>query len=127
MGWGTVALLLVGCAAFGALLGTAPRRVPTWVLVVVALLAASFAFLPGTCVTAIAAAPTGEQLQQGWSSCQTLYGAAVPEGGRLDAELTGRLLHLTAAVLAVTALLLVRRARRRSVMPDQDDQGRPVR
>jgi hypothetical protein len=98
------------------------------VLVLAAVLVASYAFMPGTCATAIAlAAPSGEELQHGWTSCWTLHGAAVPEWGRLDAELTGRLLHLTAAVLAVTALLLVRRARRRSVVPDEHDDDRAVR
>lgn len=120
-------LLLLGCAALGVLLGTAPRRVPTWVLVVAAVLVASYALMPGTCVTAIAAAPSGEQLEQGWTTCETLHGAAVPDWGRLDAELTGRLLHLTAAVLAVTALLLVRRSRRRSVVPDEHHDARAVR
>jgi len=105
-----VALLLVGCLVAGGLLGLAPRRIRTWLLVVAAVLVAAFAFMPGTCVTAIAAA-TSDQLQQGWTSCETFYGASVPEWGALGGDGTGRMLHLTAAVLAVTALLVVRRRR----------------
>ena len=111
MNWPTVALLLVGCAALGALLALAPRRVRTGWLVAAAVVAAYFVFLPGVCGTAMAASvPYGDSdLLDGITTCRFLYGPAVPELGPLDGEETGRVLQLTAALLAVGAVLLVRR------------------
>jgi hypothetical protein len=60
-----------------------------------------------------AIASSAGDLQQGWTSCRFLYGPAVPEFRSLDDEVTSRLLQLTAAVLAVTGLFVVRRHRRR--------------
>ena len=103
-----------GCAAFGAVLGTAPPRVRTGWLVAAAIVLAYVVFLPGICATAIAApVPYGDpDLLDGRTSCRFLYGPAVPELGPLDADVTGRLLQLVAAILGVTSLLLVRRHRR---------------
>jgi hypothetical protein len=112
MSWWTAVVLLLGCAALGALLGTAPPRVRTGWLVAAALLTAFLVFLPGICATAIAA--SAEDLYEGSTSCRFLYGSAVPELGSLDGDETGRVLQLVAAVLAVTALLLVRRHRQRT-------------
>jgi hypothetical protein len=111
--WPVVALLLLGCALFGALLGTAPSRVRTGWLVAGAVVAAFFVFLPGICATAIAASvPYGDpELLDGITTCRFLYGTPVPELGPLDGDETARLLQLIAAVLSVAALLLVRRRR----------------
>jgi hypothetical protein len=112
MSWGAAGLLLAGCVAFGALLGTAPARIRTWLLVVGAVLAAALAFMPGTCVTAMASVPYGDpELLDGITSCDTLYGARLPDLGPLDGAGTGNLLLLVAATGAVLALLLVRRRR----------------
>lgn len=107
MSWPTVALLLLGCAVLGALLGAAPSRVRTGWLVAAAVLAAFFVFLPGVCASAIAA--SADDLQQGTTSCRFVYGPAVPELGALDGDGTGRVLQLTGALLAVASVLLVRR------------------
>jgi hypothetical protein len=65
--WPTVALLLLGCVAFGALLGAVPARVRTGWLVAAAL-AAFFVFLPGICATAITA--SAGDLLEGTTSCR---------------------------------------------------------
>jgi hypothetical protein len=104
---------MLGCAAFGALLGTAPPRIRTGWLVAAAVVAAFIVFLPGICATAIAASvPYGDpDLLDGITTCRFIYGSAVPELGPLDGAQTGQALQLAAAVLAVAALLVVRRRR----------------
>ena len=116
MSWWTVALLLLACGAFGALLGTAPPRIRTGWLVAGAILAAVLVFQPGICATAQAASvPYGDpDLLDGITTCRFLYGTPVPELRAFDDDETAQLLQLVAAVLAVTALLLVRRRRSRT-------------
>ena len=108
---------MLGCATFGALLGTAPPRIRTGWLVAGAILAALLVFQPGICATAIAASvPYGDpELLDGITTCRFLYGAAVPELRAFDDDETAQLLQLVAAVLAVVPLLYVRR--RRSARP----------
>jgi hypothetical protein len=122
MSWATAAFLLVVCAALGALVGMAPNRIRTGLLAFAAVLMAFLVFMPGRCASAIASTPLGspEQLR-GQTSCDTLYGAALPELGTLEADLTGRLLAMAAASVAVSGLVLVRR-RKVSASPRKRDQ-----
>ena len=69
MSWWTAALLLLGCAASGALLGTAPPRIRTGWLVAAAAVGAVLVFLPGTCVTAIGSGPVAPADLSGRTSC----------------------------------------------------------
>jgi hypothetical protein len=113
MSWTAAGLLLIGCAAVGALLGTAPARVRTALLVVVGIVVATILFLPGTCATAIASAPSPDPDQvHSWTSCTTFYGATLPAAGALDGDVTGRLLALAGALAAGISAVLVRRRHR---------------
>ena len=107
---------MLGCAVFGALLGTAPARIRTGWLVAAAVVAAFFVFLPGICATAMAASvPYGDpELLDGITTCRFIHGTPVPELGPLDGAQSGHLLQLLAAGLAVTSLLMVRRRRWRA-------------
>ncbi|NEK85158.1 hypothetical protein GCU60_05190 [Blastococcus saxobsidens] len=109
MSWPTVALVLIGCTAFGALLGTSLLRARSGWPVAAAVLAGWLAFLPGTCATALASTPVGEPALQGRTSCRFRYGPAVPELGALGPGGTATVLQLAGALLAVTAVVLVRR------------------
>ena len=105
-------VLLGACALLGALLGMAATRARTGLLVLAGAVIPFLVFMPGTCVTAIASAPLGDPEQlRGQTSCDTFYGAALPELGALEADLTGRLLTMAAAALAASATVLVKRCR----------------
>ena len=106
------ALLIVGSAAVGGLVGMAPARMRTGLLASAAALTAILVFLPGRCATATASTPLGDPEQlQGQTSCDTLYGASLPEIGPLQADLAGTLLAVAAATIAALATVLVRRRR----------------
>ena len=113
MGWPTAVLLLLACAAFGGLVGFASAGLRAGWMVLGVTATAFLVFMPGTCGTAIASRPFGtpEQLS-GHTSCETLYGAVLPEIGRLQSDTVGALLGIVGAGAAATALLGVRRRRR---------------
>ncbi len=106
------AVLLAGCAAIGGLAGMASARARTGLLAVAAAVTAVLVFLPGRCVTATASTPLGDPEQlQGQTSCNTLYGASLPEVAPLQANSTGTLLAVAAATVAAFATVLVSRRR----------------
>ncbi len=118
MSWATAVLLLLACSVLGALAGFAPGRVRTRFLVLVLIVAAFLVFMPGQCVTGTASTPLGTPKQlSGQTSCETLYGAALPEVGAVQADAVGTLLGIIAAGAAATALLVVRRRRSSEASP----------
>ena len=126
MSWATAVLLLLACSVVGALAGLAFGRVRSRLLVLPLIVAAFLVFMPGKCATATASTPLGspEQLS-GQTSCETLYGAALPEAGTVQADAVGTLFGIIAAGAAATALLVVRRRRSSEASP-REAAGRAV-
>jgi hypothetical protein len=120
MGWPTAVLLLLACSALGGLVGFAFTGVRARFVVLGVIVGGFLVFMPGTCATAIASAPFGTpELLSGRTSCETLYGAALPEVGRLQSDTVGVVLGIVGAGVAATALLLVRRRRAEAASPRQ--------
>lgn len=110
MSWPTAAALLLGVAALGVLAGRARLSAGTRLLAGVLGMLAAVVFLPGLCVTAIAASPAGESPEfHGATSCETFYGVGLPEVGHVGGDGTGYLLALTAGAVAASAVVLTRR------------------
>jgi hypothetical protein len=122
--WPTAAVLLLGVAALGVLVGRVRVEVGTGLLAGAMGILAAVVFLPGVCVTAIAASPPGESPEfHGSTSCETLYGVGLPDVGRFGEDETGLLLALTAGTIAVATVVLTRR--RRNAAPGKSaDDGR---
>ena len=79
MSWPTAAVLLLGVAALGVLVGRARVKVGTGLLAGAMGILAAAVFLPGICVTAIAASPPGESPEfHGATFCETSTGSGSP-------------------------------------------------
>jgi hypothetical protein len=108
--WTTVGLLLLGIAALGVLAGRAPTRWGTGLLAGILVVPAALVFLPWICVSLVGSAPISEPAEpHSATSCDTIYGAGLPDAGRLGEDGTGLLLALTGGGIAVAAVVLTRR------------------
>ena len=109
MGWPVVALVLVTCAVLGAVAGSLRARSHTVLGVVLTALVAFAAFLPGVCAQGIADTTTGVAIAT--TTCDTFYGARLPEVGPFQEDVAGWLLGWLGAGIAVAAAALTRRRR----------------
>ena len=109
MGWPVVALVLVTCAVLGAVAGSLRTRSHTVLVLVLTALVAFAAFLPGICAQGIADTTTGVPLET--TTCDTLYGARLPEMGPFQEDIAGWLLGWLGAGIAVATAALTRRRR----------------
>ncbi len=109
MGWSVVALVLVTCAVLGAVAGSLRTRSHTVLVLVLTALLAFAAFLPGGCGQGIADTTTGVPIET--TTCDTLYGARLPEMGPFQEDVAGWLLGGLGAGTAVAVALVTRRHR----------------
>jgi hypothetical protein len=113
MGWPVVALVLVTCAVLGAVAGSLRTRSHVIQVVVLTAMLAFAAFAPGICAQGIADTTTGVPIES--LSCDTLYGARLPELGPFQENVAGWLLGWLGAGLTVASALVTRRSRSRSL------------
>ena len=111
MTWPVVAVALAAALGLGVLAGLVRPRAGTLALVAVVAMVGLTGFMPGVCAHGIADRTSGKPIET--TSCDTVYGAALPELGGLQEDSTGWLLVWTAAGLVLGGAVLTRRARMR--------------
>ena len=114
MSWTVAVVVLLGCAAAGALIGLVRSRGIRRLLLGLAAVAAMAVFVPVTCATAEAGVDTLDPGQfGGQTSCTTFYGWRLPEAAAFDGDAGGYALALAGAAITLGAGGAVAARRRR--------------